>query len=359
MMLFSPLSIGSVTISNRVVISPMCQYSADDGSMNDWHLQHAMQMAMSGAGMFVFEATAVERRGRITHNCVGLYSDQNENAMRRVLNAASSVATNDLKFAIQLGHAGRKASHNVPWLGGRALSKAQDAWLTSAPSSIPFTQDSPLPKELDKDEMQQIIKNFVSATKRAVRLGFSAIEFHGAHGYLIHEFISPISNKRKDEYGGNLDNRMKFPLEILTEVRKVVPPHIDLGMRITGTDWREDGLSVKDAQKVAQILEENGLDYLCISSGGITPGLNIPVSPGYQVHLAAAVKETVSIPVRTVGLIKSPRQANDIILKGDADMVALARAFLSNPRWVWDASIALQHSIKVPQQYERAYAIQK
>ena len=153
MTLFSPLSIGSVSISNRVVISPMCQYSADDGSMNDWHLQHAMQMAMSGAGMFVFEATAVERRGRITHNCVGLYSDQNENAMRRVLNAARSVATNDLKFAIQLGHAGRKASHNVPWLGGRALSKAQDAWLTSAPSSIPFTQDSPLPKELDKDEM--------------------------------------------------------------------------------------------------------------------------------------------------------------------------------------------------------------
>ena len=194
MMLFSPLSMGSVSISNRVVISPMCQYSADDGSMNDWHLQHAMQMAMSGAGMFVFEATAVERRGRITHNCVGLYSDQNENAMRRVLNAARSVATNDLKFAIQLGHAGRKASHNVPWLGGRALSKAQDAWLTSAPSSIPFTQDSPLPEELDKDEMQQIIKNFVSATKRAVRLGFSAIEFHGAHGYLIHEFISPISN---------------------------------------------------------------------------------------------------------------------------------------------------------------------
>lgn len=185
-MLFTPLEIGPLTLTNRIVISPMCQYSADDGFMNDWHLQHAMQMAMSGAGMFVVEATAVERRGRITHHCVGLYSDQNEDSIRNVLNAARSVATNDLKFAIQLGHAGRKASHNVPWQGGKALAMNEDSWITVAPSALPFTQGSHLPEALNKDGLQQIIQNFVNAAIRAVRLGFSAIELHGAHGYLIH-----------------------------------------------------------------------------------------------------------------------------------------------------------------------------
>ena len=356
-MLFSPLSIGPVTLSNRIVISPMCQYSADDGSMNDWHLQHAMQMAMSGAGMFVVEATATERRGRITHHCVGLYSDQNENAMRRVLNAARSVATNDLKFAIQLGHAGRKASHHVPWQGGQPLAKEEDAWITSAPSALPFTQGSPIPEALDADEMQNIKQNFVNAAKRAVRLGFSAIELHGAHGYLIHEFISPISNQREDEFGGSLDNRLKFPLEIFDKVRKVVPSDIALGLRLTGTDWRDDGLSVEDAKNVAKSFEAHGADYLCISSGGITTGLKIPVGPNYQVHLAKGIKDVVSIPVRAVGLITTAEQANDIILNGEADMVALARAFLANPRWGWDASVALQQPIEVPPQYERAYKI--
>ena len=358
-MLFSPLSIGPVTLSNRIVISPMCQYSADDGSMNDWHLQHAMQMAMSGAGMFVVEATATERRGRITHHCVGLYSDQNEQTMGRVLNAARSVATNNIKFAIQLGHAGRKASHQVPWHGGRALSKEEDAWITSAPSSLPFTQGSPIPKELNTDEMQAIKKNFVSAAKRAVRLGFSAIELHGAHGYLIHEFISPISNQREDEFGGSLANRLKFPLDIFDEVRKVVPYNIAFGLRLTGTDWLKDGLSVEDSKQTAKTFEAHGADYICISSGGITTGLKIPVGPGYQVSLAKAIKEVVSIPVRAVGLITTPEQANDIILNGEADMVALARAFLANPRWGWDASVALQQPIEVPPQYERAYKIPK
>ena len=356
-MLFSPLSIGPVTLSNRIVISPMCQYSADDGSMNDWHLQHAMQMAMSGAGMFVVEATATERRGRITHHCVGLYSDQNEQAMRRVLDAARSVATNGIKFAIQLGHAGRKASHQVPWQGGSALSKEEDAWQTSAPSSLPFTQGSPIPKALDKHEMQAIKKNFVDAVKRAVRLGFSAIELHGAHGYLIHEFISPISNQREDEFGGSLANRLKFPLDIFDEVREAVPTNIALGLRLTGTDWHKNGLSVEDSKQIAQTFEAHGADYICISSGGITTGLKIPVGPSYQVPLAKAIKAVVSIPVRAVGLITTAEQANDIILNGEADMVALARAFLANPRWGWDASVALQQPIEVPPQYERAYKL--
>lgn len=354
-MLFSPVKIGPVSLSNRVVVSPMCQYSADDGSMNDWHLQHAMQMAMSGAGMFVVEATAVERQGRITHHCAGLYSDQNENAMQKVLNGARSVATNDLKFAIQLSHAGRKGSHHVPWRGGQALTINEDAWITAAPSAVPFKKGSPLPEELNKNGMQKIIQNFVDATKRAVRLGFSAIELHGAHGYLIHEFISPVSNQRGDEYGGSLSSRMKFPLEIFTNVRKVVPSHIALGIRLTGVDWHNNGLSIEDSKKVAKQFEEHGADYLCISSGGIITGLKIPIAPDYQVHLAEAVKDVVSIPVRAVGLITTAKQANDIIVKKKADMVALARAFLANPRWGWDASIALKHPIKVPPQYERAY----
>ncbi len=358
-MLFSPINIGAVTLSNRIVVSPMCQYSADDGSMNYWHLQHAMQMAMSGAGMFVIEATAVERRGRITHNCVGLYSDQNENAMRHVLNAARSVSTNDLKFAIQLSHSGRKGSHHVPWRGGKALSKSDDAWITAAPSALPFSNHSQLPEALDKEGMKKIVQNFVSAAKRAIGLGFSAIELHGAHGYLIHEFISPISNQRKDQYGGSLANRMKFPLEIFTNVREVVPSHTALGIRLTGTDWHDGGLSIEDSKNVAQKFEENGADYLCISSGGITTGIQIPVAPNYQVHLAKAVKDVVSIPVRTVGLIKTAEQANNIIIKKQADMVALARAFLANPRWGWDASIAMQHPIKVPPQYERSYVAPK
>lgn len=356
-MLLSPITLGPISLSNRIVISPMCQYSADDGSMNDWHLQHAMQMAMSGAGMFVVEATATERRGRITKHCVGLYSDNNENAMRRVLNAARSVATNDLKFAIQIGHAGRKASHQVPWKGGRALSKEEDAWTTSAPSAIPFTQGSHIPEALDEAGMQSVKQNFVEAAKRAVRLGFSAIELHGAHGYLIHEFISPISNQRDDEFGGSLDNRLKFPLDIFDAVRAVVPDNIALGIRLTGTDWRDDGLSIDEAKEVARQFQDHGADYLCISSGGITTGLKIPVAPNYQVHLAQAIKEAVTIPVRAVGLITTPEQANDIILNGQADMVALARAFLANPRWGWDASVALQQPIEVPPQYERAYKV--
>ena len=355
-MLFSPIKIGSVSLTNRIVVSPMCQYSADDGSMNNWHLQHAMRMAMSGAGMFVFEATAVERRGRITHHCAGLYSNQNENAMKHVLDAARSVATNDLKFAIQLSHAGRKGSHHVPWQGGQALLNSEDAWTTVAPSALPFTQGSHLPEALDKNEMQKIIQNFIDATKRAIRLGFSAIELHGAHGYLIHEFISPVSNQRKDEYGGSLTNRMKFPLEIFTNVRKIIPSDVALGIRLTGTDWLEDGLSIEDSKKVAQSFEKHGADYLCISSGGITAGLNIPVAPNYQVHLATAIKSVVSIPIRTVGLITTAEQANNIIVEERADIVALARAFLANPRWGWDASKALQHPIEVPQQYERAYS---
>ena len=359
MMLFTPLSIGPLTLSNRIVVSPMCQYSANDGSMNDWHLQHAMQMAMSGAGMFVVEATATERRGRITHHCVGLYSDQNENAMRRVLNAARSVATNDIKFAIQLGHAGRKASHHVPWQGGRALSKENDAWVTVAPSALPFTLGSPIPEALERDEMQKIKENFISAAKRAIKLGFSAIELHGAHGYLLHEFISPISNQRNDEFGGCLDNRLKFPLEIFDDLRKIVPSDIALGLRITGTDWRDDGLSLEDAKNVAKTFEAHGADYLCISSGGITTGLKIPIGPNYQVHLAKGVKDVVSIPIRTVGLITTAEQANDIIVNGEADFVALARAMLANPRWGWDASVVLQQPIEVPPQYERSYNIPK
>ncbi|WP_198962625.1 NADH:flavin oxidoreductase/NADH oxidase [Mangrovitalea sediminis] len=352
--LFSPLEIGPLKLPNRIAVAPMCQYSADDGSATDWHLQHLMQLAYSGAGLVVVEATGVERRGRITHGCLGLYSDANEAALDRVLSAARRVALPGTAFGIQLAHAGRKASAQRPWEGGQALTGEQDPWPTVAPSALPFDTGWHTPEALDDAGMDRVEAAFVQAAQRAVRLGFDLLELHGAHGYLIHEFLSPLTNRRTDDYGGSLENRMRFPLRIARAVRAAVPEHVALGARITGTDWVEDGFSVEDAGRFACELRDIGLEFVGVSSGGAVPHVRIPTGPNYQVPLAEQVRQQSGMVTRTVGMIVAPEQAEAIIAEGKADQVALARAFLDDPRWGWHAAEALGVELQLPRQYERA-----
>ena len=351
--LFSPLALGPVELPNRIVVSPMCQYSAADGSATDWHLQHLMQLAISRAGMVVVEATAVERTGRISHGCLGLYSDANEAALARVLDAARRVAAPGTRFAIQIGHAGRKASCQRPWEGGKPLSRSEDPWPTVAPSAVPFIPEGPPPQALDAQGLARVTAAFCRAAERAVRLGFEAIELHGAHGYLLHEFLSPLSNLRKDAHGGSVEGRMRFPLEVARAVRAVVPRRVALGARITGTDWADGGLTVEDAVAFATALKGAGLDYVCVSGGGAVPHVKIPLGPGYQVPLAAKVKAESGLVTRAVGLIVTPEQAEAIVASGQADCVALARAFLDDPRWVWHAAERLGAEVSIPPPYAR------
>jgi len=351
--LFSPLALGPIELPNRIVVAPMCQYSASDGSASDWHLQHLMQLAIARAGMVVVEATGVERAGRITHSCLGLYSDANEAALAPVLDAARRVAAPGTRFAIQLAHAGRKASCQRPWEGGRPLARGDDPWPVVGPSAIPFAENGPVPEALDDKGLARVTAAFVKAAERAVRLGFDAIEVHGAHGYLLHSFVSPLSNQRKDAYGGSLDNRMRFPLEVARAVRAAVPRRVALGARITGTDWADGGLTGEDAVTFAAALKAAGLDYICVSGGGAVPHVKVPVAPGYQVPFAAKVKAGAGIATRAVGLIVTPAQAEAIVASGQADFVALARAFLDDPRWVWHAAERLGARIAPPPQYAR------
>jgi 2,4-dienoyl-CoA reductase-like NADH-dependent reductase (Old Yellow Enzyme family) len=355
--LFSPLAIGKVIVPNRIAVAPMCQYSADDGCMNDWHLQHLMTLAMSGAGQVIVEATAVERHGRITHGCVGLYSEANERAMARVLAPVRAVATPGARFGIQLGHAGRKGSAQRPWEGGQALRRDEDPWPVLSSSDLPHDKDWHAPTPATEADLARIRDAFAAAALRAVRLGFEVIELHMAHGYLLHQFTSPLANRRDDAWGGDRVRRLAFPLSVAAAVRAVVPETVALGARISGSDWAEGGAGVDDAIALAQGLETAGLAWLCVSSGGAAMQTQkIPVGPGYQVPFAAAVKKAVGIPVRAVGLITQPRQAEDILASGQADIIALARAFLDDPRWGWHAAEALgeRERVKLPVQYERA-----
>jgi 2,4-dienoyl-CoA reductase-like NADH-dependent reductase (Old Yellow Enzyme family) len=352
--LFAPLDLGSVRLPNRIAVSPMCQYSAHDGCMSDWHLQHLMTMAMSGAGLVVVEATAVERIGRISHGDTGLYMDDNERAMARVLAAARAVALPGTHFGIQLAHAGRKASARRPWEGGTALPPTEDPWPTVAPSPIPFADGWHTPAELDEAGIERVRLAFVEAARRAVRLGFEVIELHMAHGYLLHAFQSPLANRRTDRWGGDRERRMAFPLSVARAVRETVPDGVALGARITGIDWEDEGLKIEDAVALASALKTVGFAFVCVSSGGVAPRPRIPVEPGYQVPFAARVKAETGIATRAVGMIVDPHQANDIIARGQADFVALARAMLDNPRWGWHAGEALGVDCARPPQYERA-----
>jgi 2,4-dienoyl-CoA reductase-like NADH-dependent reductase (Old Yellow Enzyme family) len=302
------------------------------------------------------EATAVNRVGRITLGCLGLYSDDNERALGRVLAAARKVAIPGTRFGIQIAHAGRKASCQRPWEGGRPMSEAEGAWPTVAPSAIPFVPGGPAPAELDEAGLTHVLDAFRQAAERAVRLGFEAIELHMAHGYLLEQFLTPLANRRSDAYGGALEGRMRFPLEVAEAVRAVVPSGTALGARINGTDWADGGVTPDEAVVLAARLKAAGLDYVCVSAGGAVPQMKIPLGPGYQVPLAARVKAETGIVTRAVGLIVEPAQAEAIIALGHADLVALARGFLDNPRWVWHAAERLGAKIAYPPQYARAAA---
>lgn len=352
-LLFTPCQIGPVTLPNRIVVAPMCQYSANDGVASDWHLQHLMNLAMSGAGLVVVEATAVERIGRITHGCLGLYSDACEQVLARTVAAARAVALPGTKFGVQLAHAGRKAASRLPWHGGGPLRAGEDPWPTVGPSPIPFGPGCSVPEELDEAGIERIVQAFARAAGRAVRAGFDAIELHMAHGYLMHSFVSPVANHRTDAYGGSRERRHALPLRIARAVLDAVPSHVAVGTRITGTDWLAEGLGVADAIALADDLKAAGLAFACVSSGGVAADVAVPTGPLYQVPLARGVREATGIVTRAVGLIRTPHEAESVLQNGDADLVALGRPFLDDPRWGWHAADALGVDLPRPPQYMR------
>jgi NADPH2 dehydrogenase len=351
--LFTPLKLRELTLANRIAVSPMCQYSAEDGVANDWHLAHLTMLAGSGAGLVVIEMTDVTRTGRITPGCLGLYSDECEAGMKRVL--ASVRKWGQAKLGIQLAHAGRKGSSHKPWNGSGPLKADEGAWQTVGASPIPFAEGWPAPKELTTPEIEQIIAAFADAARRAQRLGFDTVEIHGAHGYLIHQFLSPLSNKRTDEWGGSFANRMRLAVRVTEAVRAVWPKEKPLGMRITDNEWAEGGLTPDDAVALAKELKTRGLDYACCSGGGNLPKPP-PMAPGYMVEYAAKVKREAGIATRAIGMILTPQQAEEIVASGKADFVALARGFLDDPHWAWHAAETLGVKIPVPPQYARATA---
>ncbi|HEU0154432.1 MAG TPA: NADH:flavin oxidoreductase/NADH oxidase, partial [Stellaceae bacterium] len=338
---------------NRIAVSPMCQYSAEDGSANDWHVQHLGSLSLSGAGLVIVEQTAVEPEGRISHGCLGLYSDQNEAAFARI--AALCRRWGSAALGIQLAHAGRKGSVKLPWQGGGPLTRDAGAWTTAAPSAVPFDNHWPVPRALDEMGLARIRDAHVAAAKRADRLGFELVELLAAHGFLLHSFLSPVSNRRNDGYGGSLANRMRFPLEVAAAVRRAWPREKALGVRITGSDWIAGAIDPDEAGVFARELREIGFDYVCVSSGGVSPQARPSVTPGYQVPFATAVKKAAGIAVQAVGLIVDPHQAEAIVAEGRADWVALARAFLDDPRWAWHAAEALGAEIAYAPQYRRAH----
>jgi len=351
--LFSPYRIGSLELGNRIIIAPMCQYSAENGCMTDWHLIHLGQLACSGAACLTIEATAILPEGRITYADVGLWSDETEAAMRRVLTGVRRYS--DMPFVIQLAHAGRKASTEVPWKGGRQIPPGgADGWQTVAPSALPFLPEEHAPVSLEKGELKRICDAFAEAALRAARLDFAAIQIHAAHGYLLHQFLSPLSNIRSDEYGGTLENRLRFPLEVFEAVRASFPADRPVSVRLSGTDWVEGGWDIEQTIAFAKALEPRGCAAIHVSSGGLSPAQHIPVGPSYQVPLARAVKAAMRIPVVAVGLIVDYEQAEAIIGTGDADFIALARTMLYDPRWPWHAAAHFGARVKAPKQYLRS-----
>ncbi len=352
--LFRPIWLGGLGLTNRIAVSPMCQYSAVDGIAQPWHWQHLGAMALSGAGVVILEATAVEPEGRISPADLGLWNDAQADLLKRL--RADIASYSDTPMGIQLAHAGRKASVPAPWANqGKALTAENGGWQVVGPSSLPFDDGYAIPATLSVKDMARIKDAFVAAARRGDAAGFELIELHGAHGYLLHEFISPWSNIRTDAYGGSLENRLRFPLEIAEAVRAIWPKNKALGMRITGSDWLDGGVTPDEASVLAQKLEALGLDYVCVSSGGGAPKAPIPGRElGYQVPFAETVKAAVKMPVMAVGMIVDPTQAEEIVASGKADMVAMARAMLDNPRWPLHAAKTLGVDAPYPKQYERA-----
>ncbi|MBW4574351.1 MAG: NADPH dehydrogenase NamA [Aphanothece sp. CMT-3BRIN-NPC111] len=351
--LFDFLTQRGVTFRNRIAVSPMCQYSSIDGYANEWHFVHLPSRAVGGAGLVMTEAAAVEPSGRITPQDLGIWKDEHIQPLAKV---ADLIHRFGAIAAIQLAHAGRKASTAAPWEGGQYLTEKQGGWRPIvAPSAIAFSEDSPVPQALSREEIQQVVTAFVQATRRSLEAGFKVIEIHAAHGYLIHEFLSPLSNYREDEYGGSFENRIRLLCEIAIALRAVLPDSTPLWVRISATDWVEGGWDIQQSVALSQKLIALGVDLIDCSSGAIVPGVKVPVGPGYQVQFAEQIRKEVGIQTGAVGMITTPEQADQIIRTGQADLVLLARELLRNPYWPLHAAKQLGHKIPAPVQYERAW----
>ena len=352
--LFSPFSLpsprGGLTLSNRIVVAPMCQYAAENGAATDWHLAHWTQLLNSGSAMVTLEATAVLPEGRITPNCLGLWDDATAHALQSTLQRARALAP-QTPICIQLAHAGRKASSAVPWKGGALLAPVDGGWTTQAPSAIPHLPTEAPPQAMTPADLDRVSAAFVRAAQRADAMGIEAIEIHAAHGYLLHQFLSPLSNQRTDTFGGELENRMRFPLAVFTAMRQAFKGV--LGIRISASDWVEGGWDVPQSAMFAERLKALGCDFIHVSSGGLSPQQKIPLAPGYQVEFARAIRARTGLPTTAVGLITDATQAEAILAAGDADLVAMARAFLYEPRWGWHAAAALGGTVQAHPAYWR------
>jgi NADPH2 dehydrogenase len=350
--LFSPITLRGLELANRIMVAPMCQYSAVDGEANDWHFTHINSLALSGAAMFCIEATAVEAVGRITPGCLGLWNDATEAALKPIL--ASVRKHSNAAVAMQLAHAGRKGSSHTPWDGGQQIPVAQGGWQAEGPSAVPHKEGEAPPLALDAAGLARIRDAFVATAQRAERLGIDALEVHCAHGYLLHQFLSPISNKRTDRYGGSLENRLRYPLEVFDAVRAAFPANKPVGIKVSSTDWVDGNWDIAQTIELAKQLKKRGADWIDASSGGVSPLQKIPLGPGYQVQFAQAIKQAAGVNTIAVGLITEARQAEDIVASGKADMVALARGMLYDPRWGWHAAAQLGGHVTAPPAYWRA-----
>ncbi len=353
--LFSEIKIGTLNLQNRIVIPPMCQYSASGGLANEWHLSHYGNLAFSGSGLLIFEATAVAPEGRISYADLGLWNDETAVALRHVVNFIR--LHSQIPLALQISHAGRKASTNLPWKGGGYINSDQSqGWQTYAPSAIAQSTGGTIPKELSINEIEKIIENFTHTAKLAAGIGFDAIEIHAAHGYLIHQFLSPITNNRSDDYGGSLENRMRFVIKILEAIKSAIPSEIVVGIRISATDWIEGGWDLQQSIALSKELEKRGAAYIHVSTGGLDNSLQQlpPLGTGYQLPFAEAIRKDINIPVIGVGLITDPRSAEQAIRDGKADLIAIGRAALFDPHWGWHAAAALGGQVKIPPQYMRS-----
>ncbi|MEB1609382.1 NADH:flavin oxidoreductase/NADH oxidase [Xanthomonas campestris pv. campestris] len=350
--LFSPIRFGPLALANRIVIAPMCQYSAQDGRASDWHRIHLGTLSQSGAGLLILEAAAVQPQGRISYADLGLYDDATEQALAEVLDAVRRWSP--MPIGIQLAHAGRKASTDLPWNGGEAIAPEHaHGWQTVSASALAFRDGQPLPQALDEAGIDAVVQAFVDAAQRAERLGLALIELHAAHGYLMHQFLSPLSNRRSDAYGGSLENRMRLTLRIFDAVRAAVSDKIAIGARISATDWVEGGWDLEQSIALSKALDARGAHYIHVSSGGLDPRQQIPVQAGYQIPFAQQIKAQVNTPVIGVGLITEPAQAEAILQDGQVDAIALARGILYDPRWPWHAAAALGASVTPSPQYLR------
>ncbi len=349
--LFEPLKLRDITLNNRIGIPPMCQYSAQDGLASDWHFVHYGSRAVGGAALMIIEATAVTPEGRISPGDLGLWDDAQIEPLSRI---ARFVQTQGCVPAVQLAHAGRKASVGLGWQAQQTLNKSEGGWTPVAPSPVSFGEGYAQPHELNTSEIRQIISLFIASTKRALKAGFQVIEIHAAHGYLLHQFLSPLSNLRSDAYGGSFENRTRLVKEVVTAVRAEWPERLPLLIRLSATDWVDGGWNADETVELCRLLKQLGVDLVDVSSAGLVPSAKIPVGPGFQTGFATRVREEADIPTAAVGLITSPAQADQIIRNGQADIVLLGREILRNPYWPLGAAQTLGQTVSSPLQYLRA-----